>query len=107
MKKIIEIRKYLAFKFDDECLADEIFSFFVEMWCGFENFASYPFMIGFPGLVVRVNNDWKTQLEYCLSIKLICNLNAFFSFLTYFYPNLRQNPVVLQIVKYRIIFSYL
>ena len=78
MDKIVEIRKYLAKTFEDECLADEILSFSVQMNCDFsnENFTSYKFMISFPGLKVRLKNDWKTQFKNCLSIKSICNLNV-------------------------------
>ena len=80
MDKVIQIRDFLANKFNNECLADEILSFSVKIKCNFddfENFNSYPFMIGFPGLVVHLNSyDYsKTQLENCLSIKFICNLN--------------------------------
>ena len=74
MDKIVEIWKYLANTFDDECLADEILSFFVEMKCNYGdlgNFSSYPFKISFPGLKVYLKNDWKTQLEDCLFVKFI------------------------------------
>jgi len=74
MDKIAEIWEYLATIFDNECLADEILSFSVEMECKYENFALYPFIIYFPGLEVRLINDWQTELEDCLSIKFICNL---------------------------------
>ena len=57
MDKIVEIWKYLANTFDDECLADEILSFSVQMNCNYDdlgNFVSYPFKISFPGLIVRL-----------------------------------------------------
>ena len=80
MDKSVKIWEYLANKFDNECLADEILSFSVEMECNFddfENIASYPFMISFPGLNVSLNApNWKTQFENCLSITFICNLNV-------------------------------
>ena len=83
MDKIIKIRKYLANTFEDKCnLADEILSFSVQIdICDFSNekFTSYPFMVSFPGLAVRLKNDWKTQFEDCLSIKFICNLNVEFA----------------------------
>ena len=73
-------REYLANTFKDECLADEILSFSVDMECNFndfENFAPYPFMISFPGLVLRLTGiNWKTQLVECFSIRFICNLNV-------------------------------
>ena len=78
MEKTLEIWKYLANKFDNECLADEILSFSVNMDCNFAEFRSfscYTFMIRFPGLMVRLNANWETQLKNCLSIKFICNLN--------------------------------
>jgi hypothetical protein len=82
MEKIIQIWNYLANKFNNECLADEILSFSVEMRCDFndfENFASYPFMISFPGLVVCLtDSNWRTQFENCLSMKFICNLDVSF-----------------------------
>ena len=66
MNKIVKIWDYLAEKFDNECLADEILSFSIDMECNFndfENFAPYPFMISFPGLTVRLTlRDWKNQL---------------------------------------------
>ena len=79
MNKIVDIRNCLATALEDECLADEILSFSVQIDCDFsyENFISYPFMISFPGLRVCLkNNDWKTQFEDCLSMKFICNLNV-------------------------------
>ena len=69
----MKIWQYLANEFNNECLADEILSFSVEMACDydeFENFTSYPFMISLPGLRVHLSNDWKTQLQNCLSINL-------------------------------------
>ena len=77
MNQVVEIWEYLANKFDNECLADEILSFSVNMDCNFndfENFAPYPFMISFPGLALRLTR--KTQLAECLSIRFICNLNV-------------------------------
>ena len=80
MKKTVESWRYLANKFDNEHLADEILSFSVEMKCNysnFENFSVYPFKISFPGLVVRLeNNQWFGQIKNCLSIKFICNLDV-------------------------------
>ena len=80
MEKTVKIWEYLANKFDNESLADEILRFFVEINCNydnFKNFVCYPFKISFPGLVVRLdNNNWKTELENCLSIRCICNLDA-------------------------------
>ena len=76
MEKIVKIWEHLANKFDNECLADEILLFSVEMNCSYKNVAPYPFKISFPGLVVRLdNNNWKTQLENCLFMKFICNLD--------------------------------
>jgi hypothetical protein len=78
MDKILEIREYLANKFNNECLADEILSFCVDVTCNFNdfiNFASYPFMIRFPGLRVILQNEWRTQLNDCLSLKFICYLD--------------------------------
>ena len=78
MNKIVEIWKYLANEFDDEYLADEILSFSVEMImnCTFDDFESFPFRIGFPGLAVCLEKkDWKTKFKSCLSMKFICNLN--------------------------------
>ena len=79
MDTIVEIWGYLANKLNNECLANEILSFSVNMTCNFdyvENFASYSFMISFPGLEVQLQNNWKTQIENCLSMKFICNLNV-------------------------------
>ena len=79
MNKIVEIRRYLANKFNNECSADEILSFFVDMeydFRDFENFTSYPFMTTFPGLEVQIYDDLKTQFKNCLSMKFICNLNV-------------------------------
>ena len=78
MKKILEIRKSLANTFEDECVADEILSFSVDMDIDYDlkHFMSYPFMISLPGLRVFLKNNWKTQIESYLSIKFICNLNV-------------------------------
>ena len=81
MNHIVEIWEYLANQFDNECLADEILSFFVEMKCNlesddFENIASYPFMISFPGLTVCLKNNLRTQFENSLSMKFICNFDV-------------------------------
>ena len=62
MNRIVKIRECLANKFNNECLADEILSFSVEMKCNygdFKNFLSYSFKVGFPGLVVRLDNHHK------------------------------------------------
>ena len=78
MDKIIKIREYLANEFKNDCLVDELLSFSVDMECNFDqfaNFATYPFKIRFPGLVVRFQNDWKTQFKNCLSIKFMCNFD--------------------------------
>ena len=53
MEKIIEMWEYVANKFNNERLADEILSFSVEMRCNFNDLgdlSSHPFMISFPGL---------------------------------------------------------
>ena len=79
MDNIVEIWEILANKFNNERLADEILSFPVEMRCNFNNFeniASYPFIISFPGLIVCLNANWKTQLKNCFSTKFICNLDV-------------------------------
>ena len=79
MNNTVKIWEYLANKFDNECLADEILSFSVEMKCNFDdfgNFSSYPFIISLSGLKVRLQCDgWETQFESCLLIKFICNLD--------------------------------
>jgi hypothetical protein len=64
MDNIVEIWKYLENVFDYGCLAEEIFSFSVAMSCNFndfENFASYPFKISFPGLKIGLKNNWKNS----------------------------------------------
>ena len=51
MNHLVEIWEYLANKFDNECLADEIISFSVDTQWDFNNFkifAPYPFMVRLP-----------------------------------------------------------